>query len=94
MPRFEAELHARCMDYENAAAQLQKLESLPRWEDLTVAESMLKSAEIDLAQAKSQYDNVEGPQTNGALSKEEVNRRKFNFELAQAKVAADAGRPR
>ena len=82
---LEAELHSRMMAYANTLAQLQKLESLPRWEDLAVSESMLKGAEIDLVQAKGQYENAEGAQLNGALSKEEVNRRKYNFELAQAK---------
>lgn len=84
---LEAELHARSMAYVNALAHLQKLESLPRWEDLAVSEAMLKSAEIDLAQAKGQYENVQGLQSNGAMSKEEVNRRKFSYELAEAKVS-------
>lgn len=83
---LQAELNSRWMSYANSLAQLQKLEALPRWEDLAVAESMMKSAEIDLSQAKSIYDNAEGAQNNGALSKEEVNRRKYNYELAQAKV--------
>lgn len=83
---LEAQLHAHNVAYANAEAQLLKLQSLPRREDLAASEALLKGAEIDLAQAKGLYENVQGAQSNGALSKEEVNRRKYNYELAQAKA--------
>lgn len=81
-----AELRSQRIAYENALANLEKLEALPRPEDLIAAAADLKSAEIQLAQAKSQYRRVEGLQTTGAMSDEEVARRYFNNEEAEARI--------
>ncbi len=83
---LKADLETRCIDYENAKANLQKLESLPRQEDVVVAYAALKNVEVDLEQAKSQYDRVAGLQNSGAMSQEEVNRRKYLLQQAEAKV--------
>ncbi len=83
---LEADLYIRRIAYENACAKLQKLEALPRKEDVLYAEAVLKSSQTELAQAESQYQAVKDLQNSGALSKEEINRRHFNFELAEAKV--------
>jgi HlyD family secretion protein len=82
---LEADLHTRSIAYENSIAKLQKLKALPRTEDVAASEAVLKGSEIELAQAKSLYEAVQGLKNNGALSKEEINRRRFNFELAEAK---------
>jgi multidrug efflux pump subunit AcrA (membrane-fusion protein) len=71
--------------YEIALARLKKLESLPRQEDVHAAEAALKSAEVELNQAKTQYDMVQGLQDTRALSQQEINRRRFNYEQAEAK---------
>lgn len=83
---LEADLAARLIDYENAQANLKKLEALPRAEDVAVAAAQVKSATAGLDQAKSQYQRVEGLQNSGAMSQEEVARRKYAFEEAQAKL--------
>ena len=82
---LSAELLSRRIAYENAKANLQKLEALPRAEDVAIAEAVLKSGQVDLEQAKSQYDRVVGLQNSGAMSQEEVNRRKFVYMEATAK---------
>ncbi len=80
-----ADLQTRLIAYENALANLQKLEALPRPEDMIAAAAVLKSAEIELAQAKSQYSRVVGLQKSGAMSDEEVARRYFANQEAEAK---------
>lgn len=83
---LEADLAVRLIDYENAQANLKKLEALPRAEDVSVAVAQLNSAKAGLDQAKSQYERVEGLQNSGAMSQEEIARRKYALEEAQAKA--------
>lgn len=82
---LKADLDARCIEYENAQANLKKLEALPRIEDVASAQAQLKSAKVELEKAKSQYQRVEGLQKSGAMSDEEVTRRRFVVEELQAK---------
>lgn len=81
-----AELQAQKIAYENAQANLKKLQALPRAQDVAAAAAALKSVQVDLEQAKSQYDRVAGLQNSGAMSQEEVMRRKFIFADAEAKL--------
>lgn len=83
---LEADLAARLIDYQNAQANLKKLEALPRAEDVAVAMAQLNSTKAGLDQAKSQYQRVEGLQNSGAMSQEEIARRKYALDEAQAKV--------
>jgi multidrug resistance efflux pump len=83
---LEAELSSRHFDYENAKANLKKMESLPRPEDLEIADAQYRSAEVQLEQAKSQYERVEGLQKNGAMSEEEISRRQFAYREAEANL--------
>lgn len=84
---LKADLETRCIAFENAKANLQKLESLPRTEDVASAEAVLKSFQVELEQAKGQYERVNGLQSSGAMSLEEVNRRYYLYQQAEAKVA-------
>lgn len=83
---LSAELAAHKILYENAQANLQKLEALPRAEDIAAAEAALKSVKVELEKSKSQYERVSGLQNSGAMSQEEVNRRKFAYDEAEAKL--------
>lgn len=83
---LESDLLTRRLAYENALANLQKLEALPRKEDVVAAESALAAAQISAKEAESQYNRVNGLQNNGAMSQEEVARRKFAYEQAAAKL--------
>lgn len=79
-----ADLEVRRLEYENALASLKKLEALPRQEDVASAKALLDRAKAELEQAKSQFQNVEGLQLSGAMSTEEVARRKYAYEQAEA----------
>lgn len=81
---LEADLQTKHIDYENAVVNLQKLEALPRTEDLLAASASLKSAELALKQAGNRYERVEGLQVSGAMSVEEVMQRKYSHEEADA----------
>lgn len=83
---LEADLASRMIDYDNALANLKKLEALPRNEDVVSATAMLNGAKTELEQTKSQYLRVEGLEKSGAMSKEEIARRRFAFEQAEAKL--------
>lgn len=82
---LEADLFTRNVEYENALANLKRLESFPRAEDLAVAEAQLQSADAVQKQAEFQYKMVEGLNESGAMSLEEINQRFSNLEIAKAK---------
>lgn len=83
---LEADLAARTIDYENAQMNLKKLESLPRREDVAVAEAGYNNAIASLDQARSEFERVDGLQNSGAMSREEIDRRKYALEGALARV--------
>lgn len=81
---LQADLAARQIDDEIAKSKLAKMEALPRHEDVIAAEAALKNAQVELNQAQNQYEMVQGLQSSRALSQQEINRRRFNYEQAQA----------
>ncbi len=82
---LKADLVARKIDLENAQSNLKKLEGLPRKEDLDAANAEYNRAKVEREQTKTQYERVEGLQKSGALSDEEVTRRRFAYEESQAR---------
>lgn len=82
---LEADLQSKHVAYEDALVNQQKLEALPRTEDLMSAAAALRTAEIEKKQAANQYERVEGLQDAGAMSQEEVMRRQFAFEESEAR---------
>lgn len=83
---LNADLQAKHIAYINALVNLQKLEALPRKEDLLSASADLKSAEIEFTQAASLFQRVDGLQLNGAMSAEDVAKRQYDHQLAEAKL--------
>lgn len=71
--------------YKSALAKLHKLESLPRPEDLAVAEASLDSAKVEFDLAKHQNEMVLQLPDQRALSGEEINRRLSNYHQAEVK---------
>ncbi len=83
---LKADLNSRISEYNNAVAQLKKLEALPRSEDLAAAAAQVKTAQVQYDLARSEYQRVNGLQRNGAMSDEAVNRRRFAHDEAEAKL--------
>ena len=81
---LQSELAGGKILLEIAKAKYKKMKELPREEDLSAAEATLKSAQVEEQQAASQYQMVQALRDSRALSQEEVNRRKFNYEQAEA----------
>lgn len=82
---LQADLAAREIEFEIAQSKLKKMEALPRSEDVAAAQSALRNTQAEMSQAQNQYEMVQGLQHSRALSLQEINRRKFNFEQAQAR---------
>ncbi len=87
-----AELSERKINYEIARAKLKKMENFPRKEDLDSAESSLKVSEIALEQATSQYEMVQALRDSRALSRQEIKKRKFDYEEALAQYQNELSR--
>ncbi len=83
---LQADLKARKIDYEIAKAKLKKMEALPRKEDVESAQAALQSAQIAVEEAKEQYEMANSLHDPRALSLQELNRRRFSYEEAQARV--------
>lgn len=83
---LKAELQAQKIAYEVARQKLTRLKELPLPTDVAPAEAVLKMAEVELGQAKAQYDMVKELPDLRAISQEENNRRRFNLGEAEAKV--------
>lgn len=83
---LEAELYSQKIASRNALAKLQRLQALPRPEDLAYSQAVFDSSKIDLRQAEGLFQAIQGIINSGALSQEEVSRRQFNVSQAQMKV--------
>lgn len=71
--------------YEISKARLEKLQSLPRAEDLAIAEAAMSIAKTELESAKIQYEMVQGLPDPRAISREQRDSRLFGYQQAQAK---------
>lgn len=83
---LKANLMTQQTAYEIAVANLQKLQSLPRAEDLAAAKAAMKNAQVELEFVKKQYEMVQALQDSRAISQEEKNRRLFNYQQSEAKL--------
>lgn len=80
-----ANLNLQKAAYKSALAKLQKIKSLPRPEDLAIAQAMLESAKVALELAKNQNDMVLQLPDPRAISQEERDRRLFAYRQAEVK---------
>lgn len=71
--------------YKSALARLHRLEAMPRPEDLAEAKAALDMAKADLDLAKDQADMIQQLPDKRVLSREEINRREFAYQMAKAK---------
>lgn len=82
----QAELRVRQAALEQAKARLDRLVQLPRPEDIPPAVAKVKAAEAALADTKSQLNLYQGVEDKRAVSQNELDRRRFAVELAEAKL--------
>lgn len=82
---LKANLAVQKAAYNVALAQLQKLESPPRTEDLSVAKAALMNAQAEYEFAKTQQEMVQALSDSRAISQEEKNRRLALYQQAEAK---------
>lgn len=81
-----ATLKIKQREYDKTLANLHKLESLPRKEDLVIAEEALNKAHTALNESKEQYDMIINLPNPRAISKEEQNKRTSNYQQAEAEL--------
>lgn len=83
---LSALLKIKQQEYETGQANLQKLQALPRSEDLTIANESLDKAQAVLSEAKAQYDMVANLSNPRAISKEEQDKRYYRYQQAEAEL--------
>lgn len=81
---LSAQLEIKRQQYEKALANLEKLQSLPRKEDLEVAKEVLNKAGAGLESSKSQYEMVTNLSNPHSISQEERDKRLYGYQQAEA----------
>ncbi|MBI4581900.1 MAG: efflux RND transporter periplasmic adaptor subunit [Planctomycetes bacterium] len=83
-----AELQVRQAALAQAKANLERLERMPRPEDIPVAEARLTEAESLLADARSQMAMFDRVDDKRAVSQDELDRRRYAVRVAEARLNA------
>ncbi|MBI4378714.1 MAG: biotin/lipoyl-binding protein [Nitrospinae bacterium] len=83
---LRAELTVKRAALQTAKEKLTRLESLPRQEDIPPAEARVKAAEATLADLKHQLDLSESITDKRAISIDELNRRRYAVQAAEARL--------
>ncbi len=84
---FAAEALVRSANLDAALADLARLKSLPRAEDVPAARARVESADALLSDSKSQWDRAAAVADKRAVTVEELARRETNHHVAQARSA-------
>lgn len=83
---LKANLEVKKSELAVMLANLNKLEALPRQEDLAAAEEGLKKTQVSLDEAKAFYSMVTSLANPRAISKEESDRRLYAYQVAEANL--------
>ena len=84
---LQADLLVKHAALNNARAQLAKLEAQPRPEELPPLEAKVAEAKAQLADAEVQVKLIESVSDPRAVKKEDVLRRRQNYDAAKARLA-------
>lgn len=79
---WQAQLRVHRATLNSAKAELQRLEQMPRPEDLPPLEAKVQVAKARLADQEDRFQRVQ-QLPNAAIAREEVTQRRFSFEAAQ-----------
>lgn len=82
-----AELQVRSVAVKQAKAHLEKLENSPRPEDIPPAQAKVTEAEAALADLRSQLSLYEAVQDKRAVSEDELARRQYAVQMAEARLS-------
>ncbi len=85
--QLRAELKSRESNYDAAAAQLRRLEQMPRPEEVPPAEAKLREAEANLAMQADQLRRAEQMWEGRSISAEDLTTRRQSHAAAVAQVA-------
>jgi multidrug efflux pump subunit AcrA (membrane-fusion protein) len=83
---LRAELQVRQNELNVARSQLEKLERLPRSEDVPPAEARVQEAHANFRDAKIQLDLIESVSDRRAIREEDLQRRRQAAKAAEAKL--------
>jgi multidrug efflux pump subunit AcrA (membrane-fusion protein) len=83
---LQAELIVRKSALASAKEKLSRLQNLPRPEDIPPAEAKVAEAKAQLADAKDQLETWQSVPDKRAVSAEDVNRKKFAVDAADARL--------
>jgi multidrug efflux pump subunit AcrA (membrane-fusion protein) len=84
---LRSELSVRRSALQSAKERLSRLQSMPRPEDIPPAEARVREAETSLSEVKHHLKLAESVTDRRAISAEEIARRKFAVQAAEAKLA-------
>jgi HlyD family secretion protein len=84
---LKAELAVRQTALEQAKEKLERLKRMPRPEEVPEAQARVKEAEAALADVKNQLTLAESVKDKCAISEEELWRRRYAAQVADAKLA-------
>ena len=86
---LNAELKVRQAELIAAEAELVRLESLPRRDEVLIKEARVRELKANLADQRSQYDRAEAAMKAhlGAVSQEELTRRRQAYQMAQEQLS-------
>lgn len=82
----QAELAAAQAGLAAAQAQLARLKSMPRPEEVPLAEARVKQAQVDLDDAKNSLSMREGVSDKRAISEEQIRNSRFAVQGAEARL--------
>lgn len=83
---LNAQLRANLTAWEAAKAELAELRARPRPEEVPPAEARVKEAEVAVADARDQLANWEQASRGSAVTLDELSRRRFAAEAAEARL--------
>jgi len=84
---LRAELNVRQSALAMAQAKLQRLQAMPRPEEIPPAQAKVKEAEANVAQSRELWQQVEKAIEDNVFSREEIARRRYAYQADQAKLA-------
>src|SRR5499425_244062 len=84
---LQADLAVKRAVLDNARAQFAKLKAEPRPEELPPLEAKVREAQALLADAEVQVNLIESVSDSRAVKREDVLRRRHNYEAAEARLA-------